>query len=157
MRKLLCTIAALGIAALGQGVRVDHQVTSTAGAAGSLIQVIAIPNALTYVCSGVYTGTPCTSAGVTVYADSAMTEAITQPLVGDGQGNITNDSRANGGFYVASLPIYWTTTPPQGSPAGVGSNHLIVFHIHVLHPERGCSANDRQRMDGGRVADADIR
>jgi len=126
MRRLLFTIAvACGIVA-AQGVRYDSRVTTTIGQSGSLQTVIAVPFATTYVCSGVYTGTACTSAGVTVYADAALTIPITQPLVADAYGDINGASGDNGGFYYASGPIYYTSTPPVGSPAGPGSTTVSL-------------------------------
>ena len=128
MRRLLFTIAvACGIVA-AQGVRYDSRVTTTIGQSGSLQTVIAVPFATTYVCSGTWTtgDAACTSAGVTVYSDYAMTKPITQPLTADAYGNITDASGANGGFYYASGPIYYTSTPPAGSPAGPGSTTVSL-------------------------------
>lgn len=102
---LLC---AVGLSALGQGVRYDNRVSTVASNVpyGANAPVMAIPNA---------TVTICTSAGcpalATVYSNSALTVTASNPMTTDGQGRF--------GFWAAAGTYFYQVQTASGNILGV--------------------------------------
>lgn len=126
MRKLLtfcALITAVTVSALGQGVRSDLNITTTATNVppGAAANVLTVPNAVVSICAYPASGNPCTNT-VPTYSDLTLTQPIGNPITADPKGRL--------GFFV--LPGIYTYTVQNQAGLVVGNYVLNLNTIGIL-------------------------
>lgn len=128
--RLLFPLFLLPVAAFGQAVRYDSNVTtsSTQGPAGASAPVLTMPRAQITVCGYPNTGDPCTNT-VPLFSDQAMTQPLSNPITSDGRGRFgfwvapglyTYSVQSFGGSNVGTFPLSLNSPPGPQGPGGTG-------------------------------------